>query len=79
MKRLRGHYCWVCGRIRANERFSGRGHRDHVCKDCAVLRRRMRRAKAKAEVAVVSGKVGRSRRLRQGRNEPPSPLPRKIT
>ena len=21
-----GHYCWVCGRTRANERFSGKGH-----------------------------------------------------
>jgi hypothetical protein len=29
-----GHYCRFCGRVRANEKFSGRGHRDHVCKDC---------------------------------------------
>jgi hypothetical protein len=29
-----GHYCRLCGRVRANERFSGHGHRDHVCKDC---------------------------------------------
>jgi hypothetical protein len=29
-----GHYCRICGRVRANERFSGRGHRDHICKDC---------------------------------------------
>jgi hypothetical protein len=27
-----GHYCRLCGRVRANERFGGRGHRDHVCK-----------------------------------------------
>ena len=32
-----GHYCWVCGRIRANEKFSGKGHRTHVCKDCARM------------------------------------------
>ena len=32
-----GHYCWVCGRVRANERFSGKGHARHVCKDCARL------------------------------------------
>lgn len=30
-----GHYCRHCGRIRANERFSGRGHRAHICKDCS--------------------------------------------
>jgi hypothetical protein len=32
-----GHYCRICGRIRANEKFSGRGHRDHICKDCQRL------------------------------------------
>jgi hypothetical protein len=30
-----GHYCWVCGRTRSNESFSGRGHRQHLCRDCA--------------------------------------------
>ncbi|MCL4876212.1 MAG: hypothetical protein KJ064_06125 [Anaerolineae bacterium] len=29
-----GHYCRICGRQRANEKFSGKGHRIHVCKDC---------------------------------------------
>ena len=37
------HYCWVCKRSRANERFSGKGHRTHICKDCA------RRPKAERE------------------------------
>ena len=32
-----GHYCWCCGRLRPNERFSGRGHRRHLCKDCSKL------------------------------------------
>jgi hypothetical protein len=32
-----GHYCRICGRIRANEKFSGRGHRAHICKDCQRL------------------------------------------
>jgi ribosome-binding protein aMBF1 (putative translation factor) len=36
-KKHRGHFCWCCGRIRANERFSGRGHARHLCKDCAKL------------------------------------------
>ena len=36
-KRYRGHYCWVCGRIRPNERFSGSSHSRHICKDCHKL------------------------------------------
>lgn len=35
MKKKRcGHYCFMCGRYRANEKFSGKGHRKHICKDC---------------------------------------------
>lgn len=30
-----GHYCKICGRTRPNEKFSGKGHRNHVCKDCS--------------------------------------------
>ena len=37
-----GHYCRICGRVRANERFSGRGHRDHICKDCQRMPREKR-------------------------------------
>jgi hypothetical protein len=36
-KRYRGHYCWCCDRIRANEQFSGKGHARHLCKACARL------------------------------------------
>src|SRR5215813_711423 len=36
-KQKRGHFCWCCGRIRANERFSGRGHARHICKECSKL------------------------------------------
>jgi len=36
-KKLPGHYCWVCGRRRPNERFSGSGHSRHVCRECAKL------------------------------------------
>ena len=32
-----GHYCWSCDRMRANEKFSGRGHAQHLCKDCVRL------------------------------------------
>jgi ribosome-binding protein aMBF1 (putative translation factor) len=31
------HYCRICERYRANEKFSGKGHKIHVCKDCMRL------------------------------------------
>ena len=33
----RGHYCYVCGEHKANEKFSGRGHANHICKKCQSL------------------------------------------
>ena len=39
-----GHYCRICGRYRANEKFSGKGHKIHICKDCARLPREERTA-----------------------------------
>lgn len=46
-----GHYCWVCGRTRANERFLGKGHTRHICKDCQRLPREHRnRVQALLEV-----------------------------
>lgn len=30
-----GHYCRICGRTRANEKFSGKGHKNRICKDCS--------------------------------------------
>jgi hypothetical protein len=37
-----GHFCRICGRSRPNERFSGRGHRIHVCQECQRLPREQR-------------------------------------
>ena len=37
-----GHYCWVCRRARANETFSGKGHKRHICRECARLPREER-------------------------------------
>jgi hypothetical protein len=34
-KKPHGHYCRICGQYRANEKFSGRGHAAHICKDCS--------------------------------------------
>lgn len=36
-KRGKGHYCIVCGEMKPNEQFTGRGHRNHVCKSCGRL------------------------------------------
>lgn len=30
----RGHYCKGCGDFLHNEKFSGNGHRKHLCKEC---------------------------------------------
>lgn len=32
-----GHFCYVCGEHKANEKFSGRGHANHICKKCHAL------------------------------------------
>lgn len=48
-KKQQGHYCWVCGRRRANEKFSGKGHAQHICRDCMSERRQQRRAAKRAK------------------------------
>lgn len=32
-----GHYCRVCEKIKSNEKFSGRGHKNNICKACSCL------------------------------------------
>jgi hypothetical protein len=32
-----GHYCRICGLHKSNEKFSGRGHAAHICKECHAL------------------------------------------
>lgn len=32
-----GHYCKICGEQKANEKFSGKGHAAHICKECERL------------------------------------------
>lgn len=36
-KRPHGHYCKICGEYKANEKFSGKGHAAHICKNCSRL------------------------------------------
>ena len=45
-KKGSGHYCNECGRMRANEKFSGKGHRNHICKDC---KKKMKQQNKKVE------------------------------
>lgn len=33
-KKQSGHYCQICGEYKANEKFSGKGHKQHICKTC---------------------------------------------
>lgn len=33
-KKQQGHYCRICGEYKANEKFSGKGHTQHICKTC---------------------------------------------
>ena len=32
-----GHFCFVCGEHKANEKFTGSGHAHHICKKCQKL------------------------------------------
>lgn len=32
-----GYYCRICGTVKANEKFSGKGHKRHICKKCSKL------------------------------------------
>lgn len=36
-KKRQGHYCRICGEYKANEKFSGKGHARHICKECQPL------------------------------------------
>lgn len=37
-----GHYCRICERIKPNEKFSGKGHRIHICNACTNLPKKQR-------------------------------------
>ena len=32
-----GHYCKICRCQKSNESFSGKGHKNHVCKECTCI------------------------------------------
>ena len=33
-KKHKGHYCKNCDEYKSNESFSGKGHAQHICKEC---------------------------------------------
>lgn len=55
-KKQQGHYCKVCGRFRASEKFGGKGHREHICKDCNKGLQAQKRDKKRAkQMAAEAG------------------------
>ncbi len=67
-----GHYCWVCGKSKSNESFSGKGHSKHICKKCASLSPEQRKAKEersqKEEIRRLlegDGPYGKSKRRQE--------------
>jgi hypothetical protein len=36
-KKRRGHYCKICSEYKPNEKFTGRGHAGHICRECSKL------------------------------------------
>ncbi len=37
MMKRRGHFCRICKSQLPNEAFSGKGHAQHVCRQCACM------------------------------------------
>ena len=51
MKKSSGHFCRICGAIKPNEAFSGKGHRNHICKSCSS------RPKAEREAIIQQEEI----------------------
>jgi hypothetical protein len=52
-----GYWCRICDRNRANEKFSAKGHKNHICKDCAK--------KPKEEIEIIDQEQEIFRYLKQ--------------
>ena len=53
-KKYRGHYCRICNRIKPNEKFTGEGHAQHICKECWIIKRRKMREKKKSKKQEIN-------------------------
>ncbi len=67
---MQSHFCWCCGRTRANERFSDRGHAQHVCKECSSFgREELAFRQAARDIDRLLGWIGVVRRKQRKRFE----------
>jgi len=46
-----GHWCRICSHTKPNEKFSGKGHENHICKECS------RRPKEEIEAIEQSAEI----------------------
>jgi len=61
-KKLPGHYCKICGERKANEKFSGKGHAAHICKECAALpQEKKNKLQILNRIENIAGKYPRSK------------------
>ncbi len=61
-KKKRGHYCRICGASKPNEKFSGKGHAAHICKECSALpQERKNELQHINQIDRIAGKYPRSR------------------
>lgn len=60
-KKKRGHYCRICGASKPNEAFSGKGHGEHICKECSSLpQERKNELQHINQIDRIAGKYPRS-------------------
>ena len=61
-KKQQGHYCKICGERKANEKFSGKGHAKHICKECSALpQEKKNELQHINQIDRIAGKYPRSR------------------
>jgi len=53
-----GRWCRICHSLLANEKFSGKGHKNHICKKCASMPKEKRDAIEQTD--EVFGYLGQS-------------------
>ncbi len=53
-----GHWCKICERVRPNEKFSGKGHKNHICKQCT--KRPLEERQAIEQSNEIFGYIGQS-------------------
>jgi hypothetical protein len=57
MSQHQGHFCRICHTYRAHEKFSGQGHRQHICKDGHRERQVQQRARKHANKRALEAGV----------------------